>query len=54
MDRDVGETCLEHYFSKGSINFEVINRLKQIADVSNKKSKGKSGKKKIKDQKTEK
>ncbi|MBA33951.1 MAG: ATP-dependent protease [Oleispira sp.] len=54
MDRDVGETCLEHYFSKGSINFEVINRLKQIADVSNKKSKEKSGKKKIKDQKTEK
>lgn len=39
MDRDVGEICKEHYFSEGSINFEVINRLKQIADVSNKKAK---------------
>lgn len=38
MNRDVGEPCDEHYFSKGSINYEVINRLKQIADVaSNKK-----------------
>jgi predicted ATP-dependent protease len=38
MDRAVGEPCDVHYFSKDSINFEVINRLKQIADVaSNKK-----------------
>jgi predicted ATP-dependent protease len=44
MDREVGDTCKEHYFSKDSINFEVINRLKQIADVSNtnKKAKGRS------------
>lgn len=44
MDREVGDTCKEHYFTKDSINFEVINRLKQIADVSNtdKKAKGKN------------
>jgi predicted ATP-dependent protease len=35
MDREVGEECKEHYFTKDSINFEVINRLKQIAEVSN-------------------
>lgn len=35
MDREVGDECKEHYFTKDSINFEVINRLKQIADVSN-------------------
>lgn len=35
MDREVGEVCDEHYFTEGSINFEVINRLKQIADLSN-------------------
>ena len=35
MDREVGEACNEHYFTHGSINFEVINRLKQIADLSN-------------------
>ncbi len=35
MDREVGEECKNHYFTKGSINYEVINRLKQIADVSN-------------------
>jgi predicted ATP-dependent protease len=37
MDREVGAPCDEHYFSEGSINFEVINRLKQIAAVANKK-----------------
>ncbi len=47
MDREVGEPCKEHYFSEGSINFEVINRLKQIADVaSNNKSEEKSQQKK--------
>lgn len=35
MDREVGEECKQHYFTKDSINFEVINRLKQIAEVSN-------------------
>lgn len=35
MDREVGKECKNHYFTKGSINYEVINRLKQIADVSN-------------------
>lgn len=34
MDREVGEECKEYYFTKDSINFEVINRLKQIAEVS--------------------
>ena len=38
MGREVGEACEDHYFSKGSINFEVINRLKQIADMANKKT----------------
>ena len=37
MGREVGEACADHYFTKGSINFEVINRLKQIADMANKK-----------------
>ncbi|MBL4797454.1 MAG: AAA family ATPase [Oleispira sp.] len=41
MDREVGDTCEDHYFSKGSINFEVINRLKQIADVSSTDKKAK-------------
>ena len=46
MNREVGESCEEHYFSKGSINFEVINRLKQIADVSTSdKKEKKKGKK---------
>lgn len=39
MNREVGDECKEHYFTEGSINFEVINRLKQIADLSIKKSK---------------
>jgi predicted ATP-dependent protease len=39
MNREVGELCNEHYFSKDSINYEVINRLKQIADVANDKKK---------------
>jgi predicted ATP-dependent protease len=34
MDRKVGNECKKHYFEKNSINFEVINRLKQIADLS--------------------
>jgi predicted ATP-dependent protease len=37
MDREVGEPCDVHYFSKDSINFEVVNRLKQIANVANNK-----------------
>jgi len=37
MNRDVGEPCKRNYFTKGSINYEVINRLKQIADVANNK-----------------
>ena len=41
MDRAVGEPCDEHYFSKDSINFEVINRLKQIADVAGNKDEDK-------------
>lgn len=42
MDREVGAPCEDHYFSEGSINFEVINRLKQIAEVSsNNKNKDK-------------
>lgn len=37
MNRAVGEPCTTHYFSEGSINFEVINRLKQIADLARNK-----------------
>ena len=36
MGRDVGESCDKDYFTPGSINHEVIHRLKQIADLSNK------------------
>lgn len=36
MNREVGDLCEEHYFTPNSINFEVINRLKQIADLANK------------------
>jgi predicted ATP-dependent protease len=39
MNRDVGEPCKKNYFSKDSINYEVINRLKQIADVASNKKK---------------
>lgn len=39
MDREVGNECSEHYFTQGSINFEVINRLKQIADLSDRDKK---------------
>lgn len=39
MDREVGEECQEHYFTEGSINFEVVNRLKHIADLATKNTK---------------
>ena len=39
MDREVGGECQEHYFTEGSINFEVVNRLKQIADLATKNTK---------------
>lgn len=34
MNREVGDTCTHNYFTKDSINFEVINRLKRIADMA--------------------
>lgn len=37
MQREVGEVCQEHYFSQGSINYDIVMRLKNIADCAKEK-----------------